>query len=55
MQSVIANKKKNQTIEDQIKQISKSQNELKKLSLIATKSKSGMISHGKSSNYLYNP
>lgn len=50
MQSVIANKKKNQTIEDQIKQISKSQNELKKLSLIATKSKSGVIisdAHGK--------
>ena len=50
MQSVIANKKKNQTIEDQIKQISKSQNELKKLSLIATKLKSGVIisnAHGK--------
>jgi PAS domain S-box-containing protein len=43
MQSVIANKKKNETIENQIRQISKSQTELKKLSLIATKSKSGVI------------
>lgn len=43
MHSVIANKKKSQTIEEQIKQISKSQFELKKLSLIATKSKSGVI------------
>lgn len=50
MQSVIASKKKNETIENQIRQISKSQTELKKLSLIATKSKSGVIisdAHGR--------
>ncbi|MEN9964063.1 MAG: sensor histidine kinase ResE, partial [Bacteroidota bacterium] len=43
MQSVLANKKRSEQIENQIELISKSEHELRKLSLIATKSKSGVI------------
>lgn len=50
MQSVLANKIRSEQIEKQIDLISKSEHELRKLSLIATKSKSGVIiadSHGR--------
>ncbi|MFM2359821.1 MAG: hypothetical protein RLY16_1814 [Bacteroidota bacterium] len=43
MQSVLANRKRSEKIEEQFQQITKSSNELRKLSLIATKSKSGVI------------
>lgn len=43
MQSLLANRKRREQIENQVKLISKSEKELKKLSLIATKTNSGVI------------
>lgn len=43
MQSVLANRKRSEKIERQFQKITQSEQELKKLSLIATKSKSGVI------------
>ena len=43
MQAVLANRKRSDKIEEQILKITRSENELRKLSLIATKSKSGVI------------
>jgi PAS domain S-box-containing protein len=50
MQTVLSNQKRNEKIEQQLQQIAKSDQELKKLSLIATKTKSGVIiadTHGR--------
>lgn len=43
LRALVSNRKKNDQIEKQVEQIQSSQEELKKLSLIATKSKSGVI------------
>lgn len=43
MQAVLANRKRSDKIEEQILKITRSENELRKLSLIATKAKSGVI------------